>query len=148
VTVSGIRPCSGTGLARWWRSRRAFPQDCTEVKLSVDSLHYAHAVPADGATLSSVGAAGRNRHRAGDPAGPVRLLRILVVLAVVAATVYPRQRALRKPTAKNGADYRGAVRLLQRYGLPGDAILCGVICTNRASSPTTKSASSRQPRLW
>ena len=58
-----------------------------------------------------------------DPAGPVRLLRILLVLAVVVATVYPGQRAVREPTAKNGADYRGAVRLFQRYGLPADAIL-------------------------
>jgi mannosyltransferase len=54
--------------------------------------------------------------------GPAAL-RLIVVLAVVAATAYPGQRAVRAPTAKNGPDYRSIAAIIQQHQRPGDGMV-------------------------
>ncbi|GAA3958518.1 glycosyltransferase family 39 protein [Actinoplanes auranticolor] len=54
--------------------------------------------------------------------GPA-FLRLIVVLAVVAASAYPGQRAVRGPTAKNGPDYRGIAAIIQQHQQPGDGMV-------------------------
>ncbi|GAB1644125.1 glycosyltransferase family 39 protein [Krasilnikovia sp. MM14-A1259] len=50
-------------------------------------------------------------------------LQIATALAVLGLAVVPDQRAVRRPTAKNGSDYRTAAQLVGQYQQPGDGII-------------------------
>jgi mannosyltransferase len=52
-----------------------------------------------------------------------RLFRIGAVLLLLAFVALPGQEAIRKPTAKNGPDYRGLARVVGDYQAPGDVIV-------------------------
>jgi mannosyltransferase len=54
---------------------------------------------------------------------PIRALWPAGVLALVAATAYPDQLAVRGATAKNGADYRSIARIVDDRQRPGDAVV-------------------------
>jgi mannosyltransferase len=56
---------------------------------------------------------------------PAAALRVTLVLAVVAGTALPDQRAVRQPTVKNGSDYRTLAGLIQDRQAPGDVIVYG-----------------------
>jgi mannosyltransferase len=81
------------------------------------------------AMLAAVTVVGRMRADSGPPDGALRrarwpaALRLIVVLAVVAASAYPGQRAVRGPTAKNGPDYRGIAAVIQQHQRPGDGMV-------------------------
>jgi hypothetical protein len=53
----------------------------------------------------------------------MRALCLLCILAVLAATAYPGHRTVRGTTAKNGADYRGIPKIIERNQRPGDGMV-------------------------
>ncbi|GIE55391.1 hypothetical protein Aoc01nite_07930 [Actinoplanes octamycinicus] len=52
-----------------------------------------------------------------------RFFRIGAVLLLLAFVALPAQQDIRRPTAKNGPDYRGLARLVGEYQQPGDVIV-------------------------
>jgi mannosyltransferase len=77
------------------------------------------------ALLAAVGVGSSIASADGPVGGASRigLLRLLAVLTVLAVTAYPQQQSIRGSSAHNGANYRQAARLIQRYQQPGDGIL-------------------------
>ena len=59
----------------------------------------------------------------GRPTIRTTALRLLTVFALLAFAVYPGQRSVRGVDAKNGSDYRGAAKIIERYEQPGDGVI-------------------------